>query len=102
MRVLSNAQYDALLTKAASVDHLQLHVERLMAEVKELAKQVDVERARANRAVDAQLAVRGFPTVTPPTSIPDFPDVLDEDPEAVAKVEARMSQGDATVFAERF
>ncbi len=57
---------------------------------------------RANRAVDAQLAVRGFPTVTPREGMPDIPDVLEEDPDKVAAVEARMSKGDATVFAERW
>ena len=69
--------------------------------VKKLEEQLAQERERANRAVDAQLAVRGFPTVTPRQGMPDLPDVLEEDPEQVAAVEARMAKGDATVFMER-
>ena len=59
--------------------------------------------ARAERAIDAQLSVRGFPPVTPPDdSMPEFPDALTEDPEKVAALEKRMASGDATVFTERF
>jgi len=102
MRLLSNKQFDQLLHNSAQQENLERIIFQLQKRVDELQTDLKIERERANRAVDAQLAVRGFPTVTPPTSIPDFPDVLEEDPEAVAKVEARMQQGDATVFAERF
>ena len=102
MRLLSNAQYDALVKSSAQADLLALHMKRLMEEMKQLAQQVDKERLRAERAIDAQLAVRGFPPVTPRDGMPDFPDVLEEDPERVAQVEARMQRGDASVFAERF
>jgi hypothetical protein len=102
MRILTGADreyYENLIRmNAQAVTRMALYEEL----IRDLREDVNRERERANRAVDAQLAVRGFPTVTPPTSIPDFPDVLEEDPEAVAKVEARMQQGDATVFAERF
>lgn len=103
MRILTNARYESLVTTQAWSEHLTLHMEHLTAQVKKLEQQVADERARANRAVDAQLSVRGFPMVTPPREgMADLPDVLEEDPEKVAKIEARMARGDATVFAERW
>lgn len=102
MRLLTNAKYDDLIAQATVTEYVRRRMDTLLDEIDALKKQVEKERARADRAVDAQLAVRGFPTVTPRQGMPDIPDVLEEDPEQVAAVEARMQRGDATVFAERF
>jgi len=57
--------------------------------------------ARAERAIDAQLSVRGFPTVTPRDGMPAMPDELAEDPEQVDALEKRLLAGDASVWRER-
>ena len=104
MRILTGKDrdaYQALVEKAAVAEHLRLHVKLLENIAQELRQQCEAERARANRAVDAQLAVRGFPMVTPPDrGMPDIPDALAEDPEQVAALEDRILRGDPTVLQE--
>jgi hypothetical protein len=98
MKLLSAAQYANLLVEQAQ---LRARIDWYEGLVTRLQAQADHERARAERAIDAQLAVRGFPMVTPrEEGIPDVPDELAEDPEKVDAMVKRIQEGDMSVFTE--
>jgi uncharacterized protein YdcH (DUF465 family) len=99
MKILSTASYTDLRAEQAQLRARVAWFERL---VERLQSQVDHERARAERAIDAQLSVRGFPMVTPQEDrgIPDVPDELAEDPEKVDAMVKRIQEGDMRVFTE--
>ena len=108
MRILTGkdrAEYEGMIRRlseyAVDVARLDVHVQLLTHETKYFKERCDNERARADRAVDSLLEVRGFAPITHSAMPPSLPDFLAEDPEAVADIEDRMKAGDASVFAER-
>ena len=107
MRILTGVHreaYENLIAQNAQllsrVKWLEQELERGLEREKHWEGLWERANKRAEQAIDAQLAVRGFPPVTPREGMPDLPDALEEDPEKVADLEARLLRGDATVFTE--
>lgn len=108
MKILTGVHREAYESLVAQNARMIAQLEALENEIR---KAFDREKAweerwrhanaRAERAIDAQLSVRGFPTVTPREGMPTMPDELSEDPEQVEAMEKRLLAGDASVFQER-
>jgi hypothetical protein len=97
MRLLTGKdreEYELALQRCASyaaeAEQLRDRLEELQATLKRVDEERVHERQRADNAVDALLAVRGVPPITPLPSPPEYEDPLREDPEEVARIEADM------------
>jgi hypothetical protein len=93
----------SLASYAVSVDSLQARIEEGKLREQSLASDITRERQRADNAIDALLALRGIPPVTPqPPQAYTEQDPLREDPEAVARIEQLIADhGLGAVVTER-
>ena len=97
MRLLTGKdrkEYELMLQRCASFaaegEQLQDRLEELQATLKRVDEERVHERQRADNAVDALLAVRGVPPITPLPSPPEYVDPNREDPDEVARIEKAM------------
>ena len=92
-----NCKDYALLTRLAaegSVDaaHYRLRLSEAHTEIGRLRKEVELEKARANGAIDALLQSKGQPPVTP-SEIPDPTQLFEEDPDELKRMAKAIAEG---------
>lgn len=101
---VNREKYVALLTTATEsrvdIAHFRTRLSELKDQIVGLRHEVEVERARANAAVDAMLVEKGHPPVSV-TEMPDPTAMFDEDPDEVqTQARAIAEYGLASVLRE--
>ena len=91
MMWLSRNEWEGLICDRASLDSSNRH---LVNENKLLREALEVERERANRAVDETLRQAGVSPITPPSRMGTEPEasMFDEDPAEVKAIQARIEE----------
>ena len=88
-------EYCGLLRMAAErrieVEQLQYRLIDAKQQIADLRHEVELEKGRANQAVDAMLSVHGAPPITP-TELPDPSKLFEEDPEEAERMARAIAE----------
>jgi hypothetical protein len=102
MRLLSAARYEQLVQAEAQAIAYQWQIKRLTDERGSLLSQIEVERRRAENAVDALLLTKGGSPITPSPALPESVDLdpFDDDPKELEALMRRMQASPVTTLEE--